>query len=256
MMPKRSIFGLSLLAVACTPPATVTTAPTPSGPPPVTDARSLVVSMHRQYEGKWYRTLSFTQTNTLYGTNGRETKSEWLERVEVPGKLRIDYLPLTSKSGLVYDGARIHTVDNGRVVNTQPGINAQLLLMADVYVRPIDETMHLLDSLGFDLKTIRKTTWQGTPVWVIGAAAGDSTSSQFWVDANRMLIARTIQPEKRGTRTVVSEARFGKYTDTSGIPIAMEIQRFRDGRLYFREEYTDVKVNPELSPETFDGRRW
>src|SRR5262245_17952383 len=160
------LLPLLLVAGGCVQPGTTTSEPRSEAPPPITDGRSLVDAMQRKYVGAWYRTLTFTQRNTLYAANGRETQSDWRQRITVPGKLRIDYLPLTSKSGLVYDGARIHTLDNGRVVNTQPGINAPLLLTADVYVRPPDETVRLLDSLGFDLKSARRDTWLESPVWV------------------------------------------------------------------------------------------
>jgi hypothetical protein len=257
-MSRKHLLAAVLMlgAAACTRPATVTTAtPGPAAAPPITDGGSLVAAMRRKYDGHWYRTLAFTQNNTLYGANGRETKSQWLERVALPGRLRIDYMPLASKSGLLYDGRRIHTIDNGRVVNSQQGINPQLLLQADAYVRAPDETARLLDSLGFKLATIRRDTWQGSPVWVVGAAAGDSTSNQFWVDASRLLVLRMVQREARGTRTVINETRFNRYTDVGGYPIAMEILLYRDGRMYFREELADVKVDPPLSDEAFDPRR-
>ena len=119
--------------------------------PSITDGRSLLGVMRAKYDTSWYKTLSFTQNNTLYSSRGTTTSSQWRQRIAVPGKLRIDYLPLTSRSGVLFDGARVHTFDNGRAIDAQPGINAQLLLVADVYSLPVVRSTKLLDSLGFDL---------------------------------------------------------------------------------------------------------
>src|SRR5438270_11727652 len=80
--------------------------------PTISDGRSLIATMRRTHGGSWYRTLSFTQNNILYATTGRETRSQWLEHARVPGRLRIDYLPLSTRSGVLYDGARVHVFDN------------------------------------------------------------------------------------------------------------------------------------------------
>ena len=49
--------------------------------------------MHDRYAGKFFKTLSFLQNNTAYTTTGQEQHSQWYEHMEVPGKLRIAFLP-------------------------------------------------------------------------------------------------------------------------------------------------------------------
>jgi hypothetical protein len=212
--------------------------------------------MRQKYGGQWFKTLSFTQNNTLYSTRGGETNSQWRQRIAVPGKLRIDYLPLTQRSGVLFDGSRVHTFDNGRAIDAQPGVNPLLLITADLYVQPIERTRQLLDSLGFDLTKLRKDTWEGQPAHVLGAAAGDSTTSQFWVDAEKLVTVRVVQKEHRGTRDIVTDVRFGKFMDFGGFPIATEVLQYRDGRLVFREQYVDVKVNDPIPDATFDATKW
>jgi hypothetical protein len=212
--------------------------------------------MHRRYAGAWYSTLALTQRNTLYSSGGRERKSEWLQHVAAPGRMRIDYLPLDTRSGVLYEGDRVHVFVDGRRQSSQPGWNVQLVLTADVYTRPPDSTMRVLDSLRFDPARIRRDTWEGRAVWVVGAAAGDSTSNQFWVDAERLLLARVIQTERQGARSVTTDTRFDRYLDVDGFPIAHEVVRIRDGRPYFREQYTDVRVNVALPEAMFDPARW
>lgn len=247
---------LAIAAAACARGGGKPAAPPKPVEPPITDGRSLVAAMHRRYDGKWYRTLSFVQNNTLIATTGRQTRSQWIEHVSVPGRLRIDYLPLSTKSGVLYDGGKVHVFDNGRVMSSQPGVNVYLLLTADVYAQPDSVTARRLAAEGFDLARIRRDSWGGQPAWVVGAAAGDSTSNQFWVSSDRLLLLRVVQRERRGARTIVTEARFDGYQDVGGVPIAHEIQLRRDGRLYFTEQYADVKVDPTLEPGLFDPGRW
>lgn len=234
--------------------APATPSPRPAAPT-INDGQSLVSAMRQKYSGQWFKTLSLIDNNILYGARG-ETKNQWRQHVAVPGKLRIDYLPLSQRGGVLFDGSRVHTFDNGRAIDTRPGINAQLLLTADVYTLPGERATQLLDSLGFDLSKLRRDTWEGQPVYVVGAAAGDTTTSQFWVDSARLVTVRMIQKEHRGTRDIVTDARFGKFADFGGYPVATEVVQYRDGRLVFREQYTDIKVNEPIPDAMFDPTKW
>jgi hypothetical protein len=222
--------------------------------PLISTGDELLAAMHARYAGRWFTTLSFLQNNTLYSASGGEQKTQWLEHISVPGKLRIDYIPLATHSGVMYEGGRVHVFDNGRRVQSQPGVNPLLLLGFDVYAQPVAETAKTLDSLGFDLGMMHLADWQGRRTIVIGAAEGDTTASQFWVDAERLLFVRLIQRNAAGT--VISETRFNRYTDFDGYPIAIEVLMLRNGRPYFQEEYVDVRVNQPIPPAVFDPARW
>jgi hypothetical protein len=235
--------------------ATPAAAPVAPSAPAVTDGASLVSAMRFKH-AQWYRTLSFTANVSLFSTRGSETPGQWRQQISVPGKLRIDYLPLSGRSGVLFDGARVHTFDNGRAIDAQPGVNPQLVVTADVYTLAPDRATKLLDSLGFDLTKLRRDTWEGQPVYVVGAAAGDTTTSQVWVDSDRFVAVRMIQKERRGTRDIVTDVRLGKFTDVGGFPIATEVLQYRDGRLIYRERRVDVRVNEPIPDATFDPARW
>ena len=113
-----------------------------------------------------------------------------------------------------------------------------------------------LDSLGFDLGVARRDVWEGKPAWVVGAAAGDSTSSQFWVDVDSLLVRRIIQRDTQGAKPVVTDTRFQKYQSFGGFPVAVQMRFYRDGRLYFKEDYFDVRVNDTLPVEIFEPESW
>src|SRR3954451_16830554 len=126
-MMRSGILFAALAVVGCSyfqsPP---TTEPTPATPKAKTSSSrgpgaglrlatsgGLLKAMHDRYDGKFLKTMSFLQNNTQYTSTGAEKKSQWSEHIEVPGKLRIAFLPATTKSGLVQVDDKVASFDNG-----------------------------------------------------------------------------------------------------------------------------------------------
>jgi hypothetical protein len=243
-------------------------APTPAGtvipskPAPrgaiatMANGASVVRAMHDMYAGKYLKTMSFLQNNTAYTTTGQEQHSQWYEHLEVPGKLRIAFLPATQRSGLVQVDDNVASFDNGIRVDFRPSVNPLLLLTADVYAASLPTIMRELDSLHVETDLIRTDEWDGHPVYVVGAKAGDSTSNQMWVDAERLLLLRFIQRSKAGERTMVSDMRVQSYKEIQGFTIPTEFLVLRNGRPVWREEYANVRINEVFPTGTFDQARW
>lgn len=250
------VLSALALAFACSQPAPPPAAPQPAPAPAVTDGRAVLRAMHARYAGRWFNSVEIALSNTLYSLSGQQSKSSWREYLVVPGRQRIDYLPLEQKSGVLYVGGRIYSFVNGKQNAAQPGWNPLAILVADVYVQPLDSTLRQLDSLGFDLSKVRTDYWDGDRVWVVGADAGDSTSTQFWIDSDSLVVERVVQRTTQGTRTTVSDVRFTKYIDAEGSPLAREMTVYRDGRLVLRQDYSDVKVNVALPPDLFDPSKF
>jgi hypothetical protein len=200
--------------------------------------------------------MNFLQNNTAYSSTGQEQHSQWYEHIEVPGKLRIAFLPATQRSGLVQVDDKVASFDNGIRVDFRPSVNPLLLLTTDVYAAPLTTIMRGLDSLNLDTSVMRTDEWEGNPVYVIGAKAGDSTSTQMWVDADRLLLVRFIQRNKAGERTMVSDIHVQNYKDIQGYQIPTEFLVIRNGRPVWREQYANVRINEEFPPGTFDQATW
>lgn len=233
--------------------------PAPEEAPQVkyASAHDLVVAMHDKYADNWYRTLRFAQTNTFYASNGTEQKSRWVENLSVPGRLRIDFEPLSSKSGLLILNNRVTSFDNGKRIDSRRSIQAILTLTADVYAIPPEITLRRLDSLKLDLSYIHSDKLDRKRVWVVGAKdENDSTSNQMWIDADRLLLVRLIQTDKRGDRMVTTDTRVGGYKEVDGFPVAHEFISLRDGKPYFKEQYENVRVNEPLPAGVFDATKW
>ena len=249
---------LVLITAGCTAAIQPSEEPSRKEPPApaVSSSSELIRAMHDRYADNWYKSLRFVQSNTFYTQSGGEQKSRWIQTLSVPGKLRIDFEPLSSKSGLLILNNRVTTFDNGKRVDSRRAIQGILTLTSDVFAIPPEVTSRRLDSLKVDLDKFRTAKLEKKKVYVIGADDGDLESNQVWIDAERLLLVRIIQQEKRGDRTIVTDTRVGGYKDVDGYPIAHELVATRDGKPYFREEYEDVRVNGELPPGIFDPSRW
>jgi hypothetical protein len=262
LLAALAVSGCSYFQSSVTPDG----APSPSTSPPatrrpgsgitVTSGSGLIKAMHDRYAGKYLKTMSFLQNNTRYTTTGQEQKSQWYEHMEIPGKLRIAFLPASQRSGMVQVDDRVASFDNGIRVDFRPSVNPLLLLTADVYVAPVASVMRALDSLDVDEEIIRSDVWEGKPVYVVGATAGDSTSNQLWVDKDNLRLVRFIQRNRAGGRTIVSDTRVEGYKEIQGFDVPTTFLVIRNGRPFWREQYTDVRVNEEFPPGTFDQAKW
>jgi hypothetical protein len=260
--PRQLIRPVYLVPVVAVVTLAACTSIFPSRGEPATQAsiesaRDVIREMHDAYTGKWYRTLRFTQTNTFYTQSGKPQKSRWIESLAVPGKLRIDFEPLSSKSGLLIVDNHVTTFDNGRRIDSRRSVQPVPSLTADVYAVPPAVTLRRLDSLGVDLDKFRTGRLDRDRVYVIGARdEKDVQSNQVWIDARRLVLVRLIQRERRGGRTIVTDTRLRRFKDVGGFPVAHELVATRDGKPYFKEEYERVRDNEVIPTRYFDASRW
>ncbi len=224
--------------------------------PPIESAEDLVRAMHARYAGKWYETLTFVQTTSFYGEDGTITQDQiWYEAAHVPGRLRIDIAPLENGRTVVYANDSLYRFRDGELANSGPGLNPLLLLGFDVYGQSAERTLEQLETLNFDLSKFRADEWQGRSVHVVGADAGDEHSTQFWVDQERLLFVRLLQPAGPGGERT-QETQFNEYEPLGGGWIAPEVVFMTDGVMTMLEVYREMRANVKLDDELFDGGTW
>jgi hypothetical protein len=136
-----------------------------------------------------------------------------------------------------------------------PGHNPLLVLGFDVYGQPPERTSAILRELGFPGGPVREDTWDGRPVWVVGGAPGDLHTHQYWIDRERMVFVRLLQPFP-GDTAQTFDVRFNKYRPLGGGWIAPEVEALVGGERTLYEEYFDVRENPRLDDAMFDPRAW
>lgn len=233
------------------PAGSTTTAPVQAA---ITTAQGLVRAMHDKYAGSWYHTATFVQRNTRYLPSGAADTSTWLEALRVPGALRIDVEPLAQRNGILFVRDSQFIIGGGQLTRAIPSVHPLMVLSFDVYADPPERTLARIKSLGFDLTKMHEDVWQGRPVYVVGAAAGDMRTRQFWIDRQRLLFVRLLQPDRDTTKT--SEIRFNNYRALGGGWIAPEVVFLVDGKANFIERYEDIRADPPLADAVFDPRAW
>jgi hypothetical protein len=223
--------------------------------PTLTTPRELLEAMRARYEGKWYRTITFEQHNTEHHPDGTIGHSVWREWLEAPGRLRIEIQPPDSGNGTLIAQDSLFFFRHDSLIRALPFVHPLLVLGFDLYMQPVQQTMAQLDQRRFDLTVLSEGVWQGRPAWIVGAKAGDLRTRQFWVDKERLVFVRLVEPAQRDTAKT-ADTRFNKYVPLAGGWIAPEVEFLIDGQRTFLEEYKQIQANVTIPAAFWDARQW
>ena len=223
--------------------------------PKITTTNELISAMQKKYGKSWYKTATFVQQTTNFEPDGTSKVETWYEAMSVPGSLRIDFTPTKEGNGILFTDGKIFVFKNGKVDTTRAFEHPLLILGFDIYRAPASEVTAKLQGLKFDLSQFREDTWQGRPVYVVGAKAGDLHSPQFWIDRENLYFVRMFRPAgKDGSQT--SETQFNKYQKLGGGWMAPEVIFMVDGKVVTTEVYSDMRADVKLDPKLFDPQSW
>lgn len=252
------LLVLALSASACAPRTVIVGTGVADAATTINSAGALIRAMHARYAGRWYRNLTFVQTSQYYDQAGNPTRTEtWYEAGRVPGTLRIDIGERSAGDGQLFRNDSVYVFENGRQIRALRSRNPLMLLGFDVYAVDPDHMLRMLREEGFDTTTFHEATVEGTRYYVVGAPAGDLRTRQFWVEADRLLFWRLIQPPPASAADrPPTEIRFQKYVPHGGGWVAEEVDFLRGGQRFFFESYDDVRVDVELDPALFEPAQW
>jgi hypothetical protein len=211
--------------------------------------------MHDRYANNWYETLTFKQKSITHNADRTDNSEIWYEALMLPGKLRIDVGQTNSGNGRLLADNKIIRFQNNQIVARRPLVHMLLVLGFDVYRQPVETTIEQVKAQGIDLSKVHEDTWEGRPVYVVGAEKGDLKTKRFWVEKERLLFVRLIQPDEREPAKI-NDTRFMDYRQLSVGFVAARVEFYVDGKNVFSEIYVDIKVNPKLDPAFFDPKQF
>src|SRR6266481_6161486 len=221
----------------------------------ITTTDDLVQAMQKKYAKSWYKTATFVQKTTNIDKDGNKKVETWYEAMSLPGSLRIDFTPTKDGNGILFTNSQIYVFKNGKVDSNRPYVHPLMVLGFDIYRLPQTDVIEKLKGLKFDLSILREDTWQGRPVYVVGAKARDLHSQQFWIDQKDLYFVRMLRPAgKDGTQT--QETQFNKYQRLGGGWMAPEVIVKIDDQIRTTEEYSEMRANPALDSKLFDPQYW
>jgi len=217
----------------------------------ITSTDQLVQAMQSKYAKSWYKTATFVQKTTNIDKDGNQKVETWYEAMSLPGSLRIDFTPTKDGNGILFTNGQIYSFKNGKVDTNRPFVHPLMVLGFDIYGLPQNDVMEKLKGLKFDVSIFREDTWQGRPVYVVGAKQGDLHSPQFWIDQKNLYFVRMLRPAGRdGAQT--QEYQFNKYVKLGGGWMSPEVIFKVDDKVVTTEEYSDLRANVKLPEKLFD----
>ena len=217
----------------------------------ITNTEQLIQAMQSKYAKSWYKTATFVQKTTNIDKDGNQKVETWYEAMALPGSLRIDFTPTKDGNGILFTNGQIYSFKSGKADAPRPFVHPLMVLGFDIYGLPQAGVIEKLKVLKFDLSVFREDTWQGRPVYVVGAKSGDLHSWQFWIDQKNLYFVRMIRPVgKDGAQT--SEVQFNKYVKLGGGWMSPEVIFKVDDKITTTEEYSDLRANVKLPDKLFD----
>jgi hypothetical protein len=209
--------------------------------------------MRRSHPSRELRSLAFTVRAIQYVNDSAQLRSR--AYAALPGRMRVENLPRSTRTGYVRDRQRLAVFRAGQRVTTVNRVDLRTLLAYDVFAQGIDTTVMWLDSARVRFALLRRAKFGGRTAWVVGADEGDTMSPQFWVDAEDWRVLRVIQREPRSP-SLISDVRYTEFTDLLDVPVPTRIEVWREGKLVEQQELSEFTVNPALPRTTFDLSRW
>jgi hypothetical protein len=224
----------------------------------ITTTEQLIEAMQKKYAKSWYQTVTFVQKTTNIDKDGNQKVGIWYEALSVPGLLQIDITPIKDGNGILFTNGQLYSFKNGKVDNSRAFVHPLLILGFDIYRLPQAEVIEKLKGLKFDLSILREDTWQGRPVYVVGAKQGDLQSPQFWIDQKNLYFVCMLRPSGRdGAQTQetqiqqVSEIEWRVDFARSDLPGG---RQGRHHRRVFRDESQHAARSQTLRPAIFCDR--
>jgi hypothetical protein len=210
-----------------------------------TAGESVIRGMHARHHQHFPRTMAVVQ-RTMFANGTIET---WYKTTSLPGLMRIDIAPPALGRTILFRGDSVYTWDGGILRGGQRAPYRMLTLLRDIFVRDPAETIAALRSTGFNLDLSHEATWEGRPVIVVGAVAGDSTSRQFWVDRERLVVVRFREPLPNG---MPLDARMTDYRSVGGSWIEHEVTIRINGQLVQTDQHAEMTPGVSLEEGLFD----
>ncbi len=265
--PRLFVVGLVVSgATAChssAPPATRPQPAPPSAPaarPPasapgsvaitVNNGSTLARAIHDRYAASAPRNVTFVQKTTVVLSSGSQITQTWYTAGELPGRWRVD--TDQSKGGTLYLGDSTYQFTGGKLAKADTGINEILSIAFDVFSQPAVKSETMLRRMGINAARFHETTWRGTPVYVVGAERGDSTSKQIWIERDRLIPLRLLENTRQGR----TEFRFSAHAQAGGQWVPGEVEQLVNGKRRLVEQLTQVRTNVSLPDALFDPKRW
>lgn len=204
--------------------------------------------MHERFEGKWYKTFSFNQTTEVYRNDTLLRSETWYENIKFPGEFRIDFGNPDSGNAVIFKNDSSYLFRKSKLARVGQDKNDLLFLLGGMYFYPFDTVIAKMNSFGYDLSKFHEDTWNGEPVYVIGAGKDEISINQIWVKKKNYSPVRLLKYENNAKE----EALFEKHVPLGGGFTETLVHFYINDKLIQVEKYHDLKDNLAIDDAIFD----
>nr|WP_294941868.1 hypothetical protein [uncultured Mucilaginibacter sp.] len=215
---------------------------------PKLSSTAVLEKMYAKYHGKWHTSLAFTQTTQRYRNDTVARTDTWYEHIVYPDRLRIDFGEKTG-NGVIYRGDSSYVFRANKVVRADKAENELIFFLGGMYFKPMDEVLAHFAELKFDLAKFHEDTYNGKPVYVLGADKDGEQVNQLWIDKAKLVAVRYFKYDKNGKE----EATFEQHTALKGGTWSETYCKFLiNDKLLQTETYKDIVPNAVIDKAMFD----
>ena len=214
------------------------------------DGNEILKKMLQAHAGKWHTTVTFVQTTGRYKNDTLTSTATWREALQFPENLRIDMGAKERGNSMIFTKDSTYNFRNGKALRATAEKNDLIFLIGGMYFYSQAEVSQQLIMMGYDLNRSYETTWNGKPIYVIGANNASGKVNQLWVDKDRLIILRMIKYGKGGKE----EAIFENHKKLASSWMETKVRFYVNDQLLQTEEYNDIQTGVKLDPKIFDPK--
>lgn len=211
------------------------------------NANLKIKNLHQRYIGKWPKTMTYIEEyignrfNTTWNVKNYHAAS-------FPDKFRVDLENIDDGNAEITVGKTLYTFRKFK--NKDEFSNHEVpfteYIVGHLYFDSPEVVIQRFKSAGIDLNKTFTTTWKGRKVIVIGANTAETSYNQIWYDAEGLFPVRRLEMVGRHRDDY-------QYTikQSGGSWFPIKFIQFRNSRLIYERNYSQIKTNVNLDPEIF-----
>lgn len=205
----------------------------------IDSTESMMKEIADRYNGKWFKQIKFNHTTSFYENDTVVKTESWSEEYNYPSQLIVKTNAKNSTDGQLYRNDSVYVFEDNEIAVNQKMIHDLLILSIDIYNMPLDKIMNRLEDLDYDISKFREDTYKGRKTYVIGAEKGNTTTNQFWYDAENLYLVKTIKNTPYG----LQEITLNNYINIDGQGwIEQEMVVEMNSKLYLKEKYYNIQI--------------
>tara|TARA_E500000318_G_scaffold111795_2_gene131809 strand:- start:691 stop:1494 length:804 start_codon:yes stop_codon:yes gene_type:complete len=215
-----------------------------SDDPEIKTVQGLFERMKSVNDSLWFKDYTFKQHTVFYDQSGKKKDSAlWHEKVSYPYLFRIDR-DIEKGNYTVYRNDSTYHVLADTLYSATDHPAAHLVFKGGLYFIPLQEAIGKLEQYGYDLRSFKKDSFMGEPVYIIG-----DTDNQFWLHAKNYYCMRRIYNTDEGK---IVDVVYEDFKPLGRGWVEQKVTFYLDRRKTMEEFYLDITIRDSIAPKTYE----